>query len=141
MAKALVGPTGYGTFGIVWRDFPAMERRGGYSGPYRTQKEAEDGARMWFEQYDVQGQIEQVENVNRIDWNNGCAVVGCKDEGRPQVCPYDGRRHHHGHIHYENDHPAHPEMKFRGGEWRDMCNAHYAQIVAALDQRRVSTAP
>lgn len=66
MAKALIGPTGYGSFGIVWRDFPSMERRGGYSGPYRTLEEAERGARDWADAYDEPLGIEHVENVNEL---------------------------------------------------------------------------
>lgn len=65
--RALIGPTGYGTYGIVWRDFIYMERRGGYSGPYPTMKEAEQGARTWATYYDVPDLvIEYVPNVNDL---------------------------------------------------------------------------
>lgn len=46
---ATIKPTNFGTFGIWWSDFPAMERRGGYSGPYPTVEAAEQGARDWGE--------------------------------------------------------------------------------------------
>ena len=46
MARAQVGPTGYGgTWGILWKDFPYMEKRGGYSGPFETKELAEVRAR------------------------------------------------------------------------------------------------
>ena len=69
--------------------------------------------------------IQQVVDEDR------CAVEGCPNQGRPQVCPYDGRYHHHGRIHYENGHRLHPEMKFRpidDGGWRGMCDFHYQLI-------------
>lgn len=56
---AIVAPTGYGTWGIWWRDFPAMERRGGYSGPYNTAQEAEEGALIWGEGWDCPIRIER----------------------------------------------------------------------------------
>jgi hypothetical protein len=32
-----------------------------------------------------------------VERGNQCAVEGCEDEGRSQVCPYHGRVHpHHG---------------------------------------------
>ena len=49
---AIVAPTGYGTWGIWWSDFPAMERRGGYSGPYRTEAEAVADALDWGKHWD-----------------------------------------------------------------------------------------
>jgi hypothetical protein len=66
--KAMVGPTGHGTFGIIWRDFPAMERRGGYSGPYNTLEDARQAALEWadawgYAPYELT--IRKVENVNR----------------------------------------------------------------------------
>lgn len=51
---ATIAPTGAGTFGIWWSNAPAMERRGGYSGPYHTRAEAEAGARIWMDSFDVQ---------------------------------------------------------------------------------------
>ena len=50
--KAVIAPTGFGTFGIWWSDFEAMERRGGYSGPYKTREEAESGARAWSDTFE-----------------------------------------------------------------------------------------
>lgn len=49
---ATIRPTDYGTFGIYWSNFEAMERRGAYSGPYRTREEAHEGARIWAEGWD-----------------------------------------------------------------------------------------
>lgn len=53
-----------------------------------------------------------------------CAVEGCLGKGRPQVCFYDGRLHHHGCIHY-------PEqvdnLSFRKG-WGLLCDTHYRII-------------
>ena len=49
---ATIRPTQAGTFGIYWSEFEAMERRGGYSGPYTTREEAEQGARSWAEHWD-----------------------------------------------------------------------------------------
>jgi len=60
-----------------------------------------------------------------------CAVEGCEEAGRAQVCVYDGRYHWHGKIHYENGHPFHPELRFRAledGGWRGVCNDHYQAI-------------
>lgn len=57
--RAIIAPAGLdaaghpATFGIHWRNAPALERRGGYSGPYRSRAEAEQGAREWAEVYDV----------------------------------------------------------------------------------------
>lgn len=62
-----------------------------------------------------------------------CAVVGCEERGRPQVCPYDGRYHHHGCIHYEDGHRWHPRLTFKTGWWRGMCDAHMAEIRAGME--------
>lgn len=56
---AVVAPTGFGTFGIWWSEFPAMERRGGYSGPYRTAEEAEQGAIDWGTHWEVPVRVER----------------------------------------------------------------------------------
>lgn len=48
-----VHPTSYGTFGIYWSNFEAMERRGGYSGPYSTREEAAQGAQDWADHFDT----------------------------------------------------------------------------------------
>jgi hypothetical protein len=51
---AIIAPTDVATtFGIFWEHAPAMERRGGYSGPYSTREEAEQGARDWLTHWDV----------------------------------------------------------------------------------------
>jgi hypothetical protein len=62
---AVVAPTGYGTFGIWWSEFPAMERRGGYSGPYSTAEEAEEGARGWGEHWECPVRIERQSDTPR----------------------------------------------------------------------------
>lgn len=59
--RAVVAPTGYGTFGVWWFDFPAMERRGGYSGPYQTAAEAEAGALDWGSHWDCPVSVEHRE--------------------------------------------------------------------------------
>ena len=64
MATALIGPTGYGTFGVLYREFPQMEARGGYSGPFKTGGEAERGAQRWADYYEVELDFEYVPNVN-----------------------------------------------------------------------------
>jgi hypothetical protein len=63
-----------------------------------------------------------------------CAVVDCPEEGRTQVCPYDGKYHHHGRIHYGNDHPKTKDLlTFReGAGWELVCDTHKAVIEAAL---------
>ena len=56
-----------------------------------------------------------------------CAVVGCTERGRPQVCPYDGRYHHHGRIHYEG--PKAPAgITFHADHWDLMCDSHYSVL-------------
>ncbi len=52
MAKANIGPTGYGTWGILWEDFIYMERRGGYSGPFDSRDDAAQRAREIANSYD-----------------------------------------------------------------------------------------
>ena len=43
--RAIIGSTGHAdSFGVLWRNAPAMERRGGYSGPYDKRQDA-DAAR------------------------------------------------------------------------------------------------
>lgn len=59
--RAVIAPTVVGTYGIWWRDFEAMERRGGYSGPYRTREEAEEGARAWADHFECPVVIEHRE--------------------------------------------------------------------------------
>lgn len=60
---AAIAPTGYGSFGIWWADFPAMERRGGYSGPYRSREDAERSAREWGDTWSVPVRIEHREET------------------------------------------------------------------------------
>jgi len=51
MAIAKIGPTGYGSWGILWEDFPPMEERGGYSGPMETLEEACRKAKLIVDTY------------------------------------------------------------------------------------------
>lgn len=64
---------------------------------------------------------------------NECAVLDCPNEGRPQVCMYDGRFHHHGRIHYDCQRADTTEhgLAFRPNGWRLICDEHYATLVAA----------
>lgn len=64
--------------------------------------------------------------TSRIDV---CAVVGCEAEPKPHTCPYDGTRHGHGAIHYWCRPSA---LQFREGDWFQMCDAHYQQILREL---------
>jgi hypothetical protein len=52
IVPAYPGP-GKPTFGIVWQNAPAMERRGGWSGPYDSREEAEASARVWLDHWQV----------------------------------------------------------------------------------------
>jgi hypothetical protein len=52
-----------------------------------------------------------------------CAVTDCKDDGHAHICPYDGRFHHHGRIHYGCGYPE-SSLKFREG-WNFVCDRHY----------------
>jgi len=62
-----------------------------------------------------------------------CAVVGCERRGTYHTCPYDGSRHHHGLIHFENNHPAHPDMQFDDKHiWKKVCDEHFQQIDEAV---------
>jgi hypothetical protein len=56
-----------------------------------------------------------------------CAVVDCTERGRPQVCPYDGRYHHHGSIHYGTIPSA---LTFHKDAWDWICTGHYRQLEA-----------
>ena len=51
--RAVIHPTTLGTFGILWYDAPAMERRGGWSGPYSSREDAEKSAREWLASWEV----------------------------------------------------------------------------------------
>ena len=60
--RAVIAPTTMGTtYGIWWFDFEAMERRGGYSGPYPSREEAEAGANSWADYWDAPITIEHRE--------------------------------------------------------------------------------
>lgn len=65
--RALIGPTGYGSFGILWRNAPALATRGGYSGSFDTLQAAEERAVdiALFHEGAVPS-ISYVENVNRV---------------------------------------------------------------------------
>lgn len=65
-----------------------------------------------------------------------CAVMMCEEPGRPQVCPYDGARHHHGRIHYDVAEKIGTSLTFRVGAWRDICNLHYAVLLQELADHR-----
>ena len=67
-----------------------------------------------------------------------CAVEGCDRAGQRQVCLYDYAYHRHGAIHYVNDHPFHPDMTFKAGAWRGICNPHYADMKAGADAVRAT---
>lgn len=51
---ATIVATEYGTFGIVWSNSPAMERRGGWSGPYNSIDEARQGAIRWRDSWHME---------------------------------------------------------------------------------------
>jgi len=59
-----------------------------------------------------------------------CAVRGCEREASPQICPFDGRYHHHGCIHYDRAPGRIPELEFLDG-WGWVCDFHYGAICAA----------
>jgi hypothetical protein len=67
-----------------------------------------------------------------------CAVEGCDEEGHPHQCPYDGRSHHHGCIHYECYQSD--DLVWRKGNWFWMCFPHFHQCEAELEARRASQA-
>jgi len=70
------------------------------------------------------------EETIKVQYDDGmCAVQGCRNPGRRQVCPYDNRYHHHGKIHYENQHRWHPDLHFKRGPWRGVCDAHMKVIL------------
>lgn len=60
---------------------------------------------------------------------NLCAIKDCPNPGRPQICLYDGKYHHHGCIHYKEDHPWN-NFKFRKDGWYWVCDEHYAIMKA-----------
>ncbi len=65
-----------------------------------------------------------------------CAVVDCIAPGKEHACPFDGRLHHHGCIHYDCAAAA-PAVEacglvFRDG-WGLLCDTHYARLVDAFE--------
>jgi hypothetical protein len=70
-----------------------------------------------------------------------CAAADCPNLGRPQVCPYDGRYHHHGRIHYgdaPNRGVGQEGIAWRSEGWHLMCDAHYTQVEAWVEGRRAA---
>ena len=63
-----------------------------------------------------------------------CAVKDCPNPGRPQICLYDGKYHHHGCIHY-SEHP-YDTLEFRNGGWYYLCDEHYSQLKIERDNWR-----
>lgn len=63
-----------------------------------------------------------------------CAVEDCANRGRPQVCPYDQRYHHHGRVHYGTIPSA---LAFREGGWSLVCDAHLKHLTDELDAHRL----
>lgn len=57
-----------------------------------------------------------------------CAFQDCNRRGHARVCPYDGRYHHHGCIHYPKD------ERMRDG-WCYVCDEHFDLLVAELKER------
>ena len=57
-----------------------------------------------------------------------CAVVGCSEPGKSQVCAGDGRYHHHGRVH------THPDTPVKGDGWRYICDAHMAEDKARWER-------
>lgn len=73
-----------------------------------------------------------------------CSVVDCPNPGRPQACPFDGKYHHHGRVHYSNDMATRAGIAAAGlgirfvepGEgWRYTCDRHIADLEHALGAR------
>jgi len=56
-----------------------------------------------------------------------CAVKDCPRPGKPQICFYDGRYHHHGCIHYDCGYPKH-SVEFRNDGWYWLCDEHYEML-------------
>ena len=62
-----------------------------------------------------------------------CAVKGCERKPYPEVCPYDGRRHHHGCIHYEFSGEA--GLEFHQDHWMWVCMKHHADLCENLKKQ------
>ena len=58
-----------------------------------------------------------------------CAFKDCANRGGPKICPYDGRYHHHGCIHYDMSDP-----RMRQGGWCYVCQGHYEELVQEIQQ-------
>lgn len=73
--------------------------------------------------------------LNTTAIRNPCAVEACEQEGRPKVCLYDGRYHHHGAIHYETAQRGKlkTDLTFRDDHWYWICSDHYTQLKAEFD--------
>ena len=59
-----------------------------------------------------------------------CAVRGCERPASPQICPFDGRYHHHGCIHYDRTENVPDGVEYLKG-WGWVCDFHYGAICAA----------
>lgn len=66
-----------------------------------------------------------------------CAVEGCPEEGKRQICLYDGKLHHHGCIHYNCEAAKMTKhgLTFREGGWALMCDKDYAVMKKAYEER------
>lgn len=66
-----------------------------------------------------------------------CAIKDCPNPGKAQICPYDGKFHHHGLIHYDchfgRNPVIHSVLQFREGGWYAMCDEHYTILKAELE--------
>ena len=54
-----------------------------------------------------------------------CAVIGCENNGRRQICPIDRRNHHHGRVHYDTW-PSSLSFRDMKDGWFLMCDGHFA---------------
>lgn len=63
-AYAYIGPTGYDSFGIIWRGDILKHMVGDYSGPFHTFEDATERAEDIAEYFDESIEITLVENVN-----------------------------------------------------------------------------
>lgn len=63
-----------------------------------------------------------------------CAVVGCENAAKPQVCPFCDRRHQHGCIHYDGISSV-LALTMRPDGWYWICDEHYEAIVSAMSRQ------
>ena len=61
-----------------------------------------------------------------------CAVIDCSREGKSQLCPYDGRFHHHGRIHYDCPRAQPTVLTFDESDWHLICDEHYAVLTGEM---------